>query len=374
MLGNEGKQRWRRLLVGVAGLMVITVAVLVGRVSVERLSAATPTGTSTPSITMSNTPTVGSALVSPAEAVASSASPSVVNVRVTGVTASPYFGNQPYEGIGSGVIYSSDGYIVTNNHVVSDNGTPAQSVVVTLSTGQQLPATIVARDPVTDLAIIKVNKTGLPAATFTDLSNVKVGEYAIAIGSPLDYRNSVTLGIVSGLGRSLDSSGSGSQALTNLIQTDAPISPGNSGGALLDSSGRVIGINVAYLPPGQTGAENIGFAIPSDTVVSIANQLLNGGHATHASLGASYVTIDPSVQAQFGLSSSTGVVVTDVSAGGPSEKAGLQPGDVITSVQSQPVTQEGDLAQVLLQKKPGDVISLGVDRNGSTTTVQVALG
>jgi S1-C subfamily serine protease len=374
MFANLGNQGLRRLTVVALGLAVITAAVLVGRVSVERLSAATPTGTSLPAIVMSNNPTVGSALVSPAEAVAASASPSVVNVRVTGVVASPFFGNQPYEGIGSGVIYFSDGYIVTNNHVVSENGTPATSVVVTLSTGAQLPATIVARDPLTDLAIIHVNKTGLPAATFTNLANVKMGEYAIAIGSPLDYRNSVTLGIVSGLGRSLDNAGPGTQALTNLIQTDAPISPGNSGGALLDSSGRVIGLNVAYLPPAQTGAENIGFAIPSDTVVNVANQLLNGGHATHASLGASYVTIDPTVQTQFGLNTSTGVVVTDVTAGGPSQKAGLQPGDIITSVQSQPVAQEGDVVRVLLQKQPGDVISLGVDRNGAAMTLHVTLG
>ena len=140
-----------------------------------------------------------------------------------------------------------------------------------------------ATDSFADVAVIKVDRTGLPVATFGSLSNVQIGEYAVAIGSPETYQNSVTMGIISGLDRTIP--GSGSTALVNLIQTDAPISPGNSGGALLDEQGRVIGMAEAYLPPGQTGAENIAFAIPADTVLSVAKQLIATGHASHAYLG-----------------------------------------------------------------------------------------
>ena len=163
---------------------------------------------STASSPPANLPVAGSAAVSPAAAVAAAVGPSVVNVRVSGVTASPNFGNEPYQGIGSGVIYSSDGYIITCEHVVSANGTPAQTVEVTFSSGEQVPATIVATDSFTDIAVIKVTKTGLPATTFGRLSDIQVGEYAIAIGSPASYSNSVTLGIISGLDRTIESTGS----------------------------------------------------------------------------------------------------------------------------------------------------------------------
>ena len=195
------------------------------------ISAGTSTTQGTSTTPASNVPVTGSLPVSPAIAVATAVGPSVVNVRVTGVTTAPYLGSEPYEGIGSGVIYSADGYIVTCEHVVSQNGTPAQTVTVTFSSGEQVPAKIIATDSFTDIAVIKVDKTGLPAATFGNLSSVQVGQYAIAIGSPETYQNSVTMGIISGLGRSIPCSGS--TALVNLIQTDAPISPGNSGGALL---------------------------------------------------------------------------------------------------------------------------------------------
>ncbi len=218
-------------------------------------------------------PDIRQDLYSPAEAVVSAVYVSVVNVKVTGMVASRFFGNQPYEGIGSGIVSSSDGYILTNNHVVSENGVPAQSVEVTFSSGETAKASIVARDEARDLAAIKVDKTGLTPVSFGKSSDVKLGAWTIAIGSPLDYENSVSLGIVSGLNRQLATGDPASPTLTGLIQTDAAISPGNSGGGLFDAQGHLIGMPEAYLPPGQTGAQNISFAIPVDTVVKAGNAL-----------------------------------------------------------------------------------------------------
>lgn len=308
---------------------------------------------------------------SPAERVAALVSPSVVHVRVSGVASTPFYGDQPYEGVGSGVIYSADGYIITNDHVVSQNGRPSDDIEVTFTTGEVVPAKIVGRDPYTDIAVIKVDKTGLPAATFAHTADIRIGEYAIAIGSPMDYRNSVTLGIVSGLGRTIE--GSGSSSLVDLVQVDAAISPGNSGGAVLDASGRVIGIAVAYLPPQQTGAENIGFAIPVDTAVSVAQELIEKGTATHPYMGIQYLTVDSALQRQYGLSRSSGVLIAEVGHGTPAAQAGLQRGDIILSMDGQPITQEGEVVMVLRHKKPGDVLTVTVDRNGRELTFQVTL-
>jgi serine protease Do len=189
-----------------------------------------------------------------------------------------------YSGEGSGVIFREDGYIVTNEHVVTgSDGTLGQDIVVTLATGEELEASVVGRDESTDVAVVKVDRKGLPAAEFVpDMSFVHIGQWAIAIGSPLGFQNSVTLGVVSGLNREIPVSVGGSQALVDLIQTDAAISPGNSGGALADERGRVIGINVAYLPPDQTGAQDVGFAIPADVVVSTAGLLIERGMDSQA--------------------------------------------------------------------------------------------
>jgi S1-C subfamily serine protease len=192
---------------------------------------------------------------------------------VKGVTVSPFFGQEQYEGVGSGIVYTSDGYILTNDHVVSQNGREADSVQVTLATGEVLDATIVARDASKDLALLKIDKTGLTPVVFAQSSDVKVGQWAIAIGSPLDYRNSVTEGIVSGLHRDLETGDPTSPQLTGLLQTDAAISPGNSGGGLFNAAGELIGMPEAYISA-ASGAENMGFAIPADTVAAVATQLM----------------------------------------------------------------------------------------------------
>ena len=208
-------------------------------------------------------------LFSPAEAVLSTVYSSVVNITVSATVR-----GQTGQGVGSGVVYTADGLILTNDHVVTLDGNvqTGQQIVVTFSDGSTAPATLVATDAAKDVAAVRVQKTGLNPVTFGASSDVQLGEWAIVIGSPLDFRNSVTLGIVSGLDRTLDT-GAGSPPLTGLTQIDTPISPGNSGGGCFDTHGRFIGMPEVYLPPAQTGAENIGFAIPADTVAAAAKAL-----------------------------------------------------------------------------------------------------
>ena len=179
------------------------------------------------------------------------------------------------------------------------------------------------------------------------------------------------MGIVSGLGRSVENAGS--TALVDLIQTDAAISPGNSGGALLNSAGDVIGINEAYLPPASTGAENVAFAIPADTAVSIAKELIATGHATHPYMGIDDMTVTSEVQQQYGLSLSSGVLVTNVDSTGPAAKAGLEQGDIIVGFAGTPITQEADLILALRAAKVGSTVPVKIDRNGKALTLKLTL-
>jgi serine protease Do len=311
---------------------------------------------------------------SPAVYPATVVGPSVVNLKVTG-TAATSWGSQAYGGEGSGVVFREDGYIVTNEHVVSgSDGADVDTIAVTLATGEELSAEIVGRDALTDLAVIKVNKTGLPAASFLeDLGQVQIGEWAIAIGSPLGFENSVTLGVVSGLRRDIPASSGGSQSLVDLIQTDAAISPGNSGGALANGTGLVIGINVAYLPPAETGAQDVGFAIPAGVVVSTAQQLIAGGAAVHAYLGIGPVTITESLRDQFGLSREKGLLVANVGAGSPAAEAGIEQGDIIVSLDGQLVASDSALFLFLRGKYPGETVFVVVDRSGTERQFQVTL-
>jgi S1-C subfamily serine protease len=208
-------------------------------------------------------------LFSPAQEVLDSVYSSVVNIRVQ-VTVR----GQTAGGVGSGVVYTADGLILTNDHVVSLDGqvTTGQQITVTFSDGSTAPATVVKTDAQKDVAAIQVQKTGLTPVTFGFSKDVRLAQWAIVIGSPLDFRNTVTLGIVSGLDRTLDT-GTGTPPLTGLMQIDTPISPGNSGGGCFDTQGRFIGMPEVYLPPAQTGAENIGFCIPADVVASVAKVL-----------------------------------------------------------------------------------------------------
>ena len=283
--------------------------------------------------------------------VAAGVGPSVVQVNVRSLQTNPFSygedapggsaypgrgwpggaqGQGSQEGVGSGVIYSEDGYVITNAHVVEDTA----EVNVAFADGRTESGKIVGTDPFTDIAVVKVGRADLPAASFGRSSELAVGQLAVAIGSPSGFQSTVTSGIISGLGREIPAEYTGGRqesALVDLIQTDAAISPGSSGGALVDAAGEVVGINVAYLPA-ETGAEGIGFAIPSDTAVSVADQLIESGKAVHPYLGLSLSDLTPETARQFGITTGSGALVMRVEPGGPGAKAGVEQGDVITAI------------------------------------------
>jgi len=307
----------------------------------------------------------------PVALVASRVGPSVVQVNVRAVRRTP-LGTQRGEGIGSGVIYRPGGYIITNNHVVEDS----TGVNVAFADGTTEAARVVGADPDTEIAVLRVNRDDLPAATFSEGDPI-VGQLAVAIGSPSGFESTVTTGVVSGVGRELppELTGDGSQvkALVDLIQTDAAISPGNSGGALTDRDGRIIGVNVAYLPPGETGAENLGFAIPSDTVVSVADQLIETGEVSSAYLGVLTTDLSPEDASRFDLPVDAGALVEQVVPGSAADRAGVQKGDIITALGDAKVESYGDLLGALRDYEPGDRVVLTVFRDGEETKLGVTL-
>lgn len=270
-------------------------------------------------------------------------------------------------GEGSGVIYRSDGTIVTNYHVIAG----ARRLQVQLADGSSVPATVLATDEPTDLAVLRIDRGSLPPARFAT-SLPRVGELAIAIGNPLGLENTVTAGIISGVQRSVPASGPIPASLVDLIQTDAPISPGNSGGALVNARAEVVGISVAYVPPGL-GAVSIGFAIPAPAVVDVVEQLLSGGQVRHAFLGIEYAPITPQIAQRFGLETAAGILVVGVVPGSPAATAGLVPGDVITSFDGRPVREVSDLLVALRRAQPGQPVTLTVLRDRQAREVRVTL-
>jgi serine protease Do len=308
----------------------------------------------------------------PVALVAAEVGPGVVQVNVRAVQRTP-FGTQKGEGIGSGVIYRSDGYIITNNHVVED----ATGVTVAFADGTTERASVVGTDPNTEIAVLKVNRDDLPAATF-DENTPLVGQLAVAIGSPSGFESTVTSGIVSGVGREfppeLTRGTSAARALVDLIQTDAAISPGNSGGALANRDGRVIGINVAYLSPQETGAENLGFAIPSDTAVSVADQLIDTGKVSTAYLGVLTTDLSPEDASNFNLPVDSGALVEQVVPGSAAADAGVRKGDIITALGDARVESYGDLLGALRDYAPGDTVTLTVFRDGEEMNLEATLG
>ena len=307
----------------------------------------------------------------PVAQVASQVGPSVVQVNVEAIQETPFGVQEAPGGLGSGVIYREDGYIVTNNHVVQD----ASGVNIAFADGSIERGEVVGNDPATDLAVVKVERGDLPAARFRENADLTPGQLAVAIGSPSGFQSTVTAGVVSGLNRSLPPElVGGDTSLVDLIQTDAAISPGNSGGGLADRAGEIVGINVAYLPA-ETGAENIGFAIPSDTAISVADQLIEDGEATQPFLGITQLReLSPEDAEQFGIPVDGGVLIGEVERGTPADDAGLERGDVITTVGDVEVASYGDLLGTLRDYRPGDTINLTVVRDGEEQQFDVELG
>jgi S1-C subfamily serine protease len=300
-----------------------------------------------------------SAAVKPAAnaiaALVQKAEPSVVAIHDS-ISQTDIFGRtQQGQAAGTGFVLTNDGYIVTNDHVVDG----ASDITVHFSDGKDVAAKVVAADANGDLAVLKVDRTGLPALPLGNSDALQIGDQVVAIGNALDLSGgpTVTTGIVSATGRSLDEPNG--THLSNLLQTDTAINPGNSGGPLLDMQGQVVGINTAI----AGSAQNIGFAIAINPAKALIDQLQTGKVPAHALLG---------VSSQPG--SSGGAQVSDVSPGSAAAKAGIQPGDVITKVDSTGITSPDDLASAVSAHRPGDKVTVTLQRNGKTTTVTATLG
>ncbi|HEX2194401.1 MAG TPA: trypsin-like peptidase domain-containing protein [Candidatus Limnocylindria bacterium] len=296
------------------------------------------------------------------------AMPAVVQIATT---------SNGLQGLGSGFIFDADGWILTNKHVVEG----ATQLTVILNDTQQLEGEVYGIDTLTDLAIVKVDAEGLPEAAIGSSEDLQQGQLAVAIGNPLgQFENTVTTGIISGLGRQITAGGSQTaeaERLNNLIQTDAAINPGNSGGPLLDSAGQVIGVNTAV----NREAQGIGFAIPIDVAKPLMQQALSGQELERPWIGVYFTPITKQLAEEESLPVEQGVLIDSanpevpaVFPGSPAEQAGLQPGDVIVAVDGSPVTAEDDLAEHVLKHAPGDAITLRVLRGSEERDVQVTLG
>jgi Do/DeqQ family serine protease len=273
------------------------------------------------------------------------------------------------EGLGSGVIVSSDGFVLTNNHVVAD----ADELTVVTSDGKKFTGKVVGADPKTDIAVVKIDATGLPAATFADSDKLRVGDVVFAIGDPLGVGETVTMGIVSAKNRNvriLDDV----QGYEDFIQTDAAINMGNSGGALVDAKGRFVGINSAIVSPSR-GNIGIGFAVPVNMAASIMKSLIETGTVTRGFMGVGAQPVTPEIAEQFHLpKDSKGVIVDDLTADGPADKAGIKQGDVIVSVNGRAVETQDDLRLTISEMAPGTTALIDISRDGKPLTIKVVLG
>jgi serine protease Do len=275
-------------------------------------------------------------------------------------------GPQIEKGLGSGVIISPDGYIVTNNHVVQG----AIDINVTMSNRDVYPAKLIGTDPLADLAVIKINATNLPSVSWGDSSQLHPGQLVLAFGNPYGFRFTVTRGIISALNRPNPEGDPHKPG--EFIQTDAAINPGNSGGALVDARGQLIGINTFLISP--TGSfSGMGFAIPTEVAQPIVDELIKDGHVRHGMMGVTISDVTPENAKFFNMTKAVGAVVTNVTPDSPGDKAGLKTGDVITGLDGNPVSDMGELQLKVEQKQPGDTIHLEVSRDGKTMNIPVTL-
>jgi putative serine protease PepD len=360
---RQGQRRNRWLLpAALAGALVVGGVIGGVIVGATKSSAAPAPGATTSS---------GQVSACNVTSVANQVTPSVVTISAAGKGGS---------GTGSGELIKSDGYILTNNHVIAiaANG---GSVQVLFSDGQTAPATITGRDPQTDLAVIKVDAaTKLPVIAMGNSSTVQVGEATVVIGAPLGLSGTVTSGIISALDRTIQvpAENDTSALLVGAIQTDASINPGNSGGAMVNCSGQLIGVpSAGATVPSSSGESSggsigLGFAIPVNLANTIADEIIATGSVTHAYFGLATVPIPAKAAADGGVPN--GLYVQGVVTGGPAAQAGLRTGDIITEINGEPATSPVQLQEITLTKKPGDTVKLQYWRNGQTTTVTVTLG
>jgi serine protease Do len=267
--------------------------------------------------------------------------------------------------LGSGVIVSPEGYILTNNHVIDG----ATEVRVTLSDKREFQARIVGADPKTDVAILKIDAKNLSPITIGDSSKVQVGDVALAIGNPFGVGQTVTKGIISATGRG----GLGIEDYEDFLQTDAPINPGNSGGALINDRGELVGINTAIISHGSGGSQGIGFAVPANLARQVMDQVLKNGHVTRAYLGIYPQDVTPAMAKAFGQKQSEGIVVGDVTPNSPASEAGIKTGDIILEVNGKPVTDSNQLRMSISMMQPGIEVKLKTLRNGTPRDATVKL-
>ena len=361
IVSKLGHQNHKRIALLVAAAFAASAISFAGSSAVSSAAAQSAAQTAAQAATEN----ISSSRSTPAVRAAKMVGPAVVGITNKAVARDWFDNPVETEGVGSGVIFKSDGYIVTNNHVI--NG--AKELIVSLSDGRTMRGKVIGADEVTDLAVVKIDAKDLPTAEFADSDQIVVGEPAIAIGNPmgLEFKGSVTSGVVSALNRTLDNSDS----RVKLLQTDAAINPGNSGGALVNADGEVIGINSVKLA--ASGVEGMGFAIPSNTVQSVIKELMDKGYVARPYLGVS--VFDPETAARFGysLDIDKGVYIFKLVLGGPSDKAGLQRGDIILKADGEEVNSVSDLRAKVSAHKVGDTITLTIDRNDHERTVDVTL-
>ena len=389
---NENRKPWtRKLFLPVLGVALAASVATYGWVRPTLAKAAAVAPAAAPIDTDSVSALM--ALDKAMETVAARVTPAVVNVTVTskskpesttkempegmqqffGGPFGQFFGPQMHQGpqiehgLGSGVIISPDGYIVTNNHVVDG----AVDVRVTTSNRRVLKAKVVGTDPLTDLAVLKVNATDLTSVPWGDSTAVRPGQTVLAFGNPYGFRFTVTRGIVSALNRS-NPDPTNRNKPGEFIQTDAAINPGNSGGPLVDARGQVVGINTFLISPSGTFS-GMGFAIPTQIVKPTVEALIRDGKISHGHIGIGISDVTPENAKFFDDTNTMGGVVTQVEPDSPGAKAGLQVGDVITEVDNQKVTDSGELQVMISQKQPGTKVDLTVLRNGKTMKVPVTL-
>ncbi|MCL2491945.1 MAG: trypsin-like peptidase domain-containing protein [Coriobacteriia bacterium] len=300
--------------------------------------------------------------------VAAKVLPSVVSISVTQEQMT-MMGIMTAEGSGSGVIMREDGYILTNYHVIESGS----SIMVTANS-ETYEATVVGTDPSSDLAVLKIDANDLPMITIGNSSDLKVGQYVMAVGNPFGLSESVSVGIISALGRT-EAFQLGNQiaAYANLIQTDAAINPGNSGGALVDADGRLIGINTLIKTTSGSSA-GVGFAIPVDTALDIANQLIEGVEVSHPFLGVATQSVDAMAAQQLQLPVETGAYIVEVVSGSPAQRAGFQIGDIIVRIGDRAITTTEDVFAAVRSHREGDTVTVEFYRGGELSSVEVTLG